>query len=96
MHKRGGGCGGLRGSILMDEFGQNARWVRVLRENEGFSAPNPVIGLWTACTGLKTQIVRGRDFSLTVFVEGVKRQSFFDSFLSFSGWCGVRGSSVVT
>jgi hypothetical protein len=23
-------------------------------------------------------------------------RSFFDSFLSFSGWCGVRGSSVVT
>jgi hypothetical protein len=22
--------------------------------------------------------------------------SFFDSFLSFSGWCGVRGSSEVT
>jgi hypothetical protein len=23
-------------------------------------------------------------------------RSFFDSFLSFSGWCGVRGSSEVT
>jgi len=25
-----------------------------------------------------------------------KTGSFFDTFLSFSGWCGVRGSSVVT
>jgi hypothetical protein len=25
-----------------------------------------------------------------------KTRSFFDSFLSFSGWCGVRGSSEVT
>jgi hypothetical protein len=25
-----------------------------------------------------------------------KTESFFDSFLSFSGWCGVRGSSSVT
>ena len=25
-----------------------------------------------------------------------KTESFFDSFLSFSGWCGVRGSSNIT
>jgi hypothetical protein len=34
------------------------------------------------------------------FVDGKNRRSttgsFFDSFLSFSGWCGVRGSSGVT
>jgi hypothetical protein len=30
---------------------------------------------------------------LTIFLKGVKTDSFFDSFLSFSGWCGVRGSS---
>jgi hypothetical protein len=34
------------------------------------------------------------------FVDGKNRRSttrsFFDSFLSFSGWCGVRGSSEVT
>ena len=34
------------------------------------------------------------------FVDGNNRRSttgsFFDSFLSFSGWCGVRGSSGVT
>jgi hypothetical protein len=32
-------------------------------------------------------------FSLTLKLESVKGLSFFDSFLSFSGWCGVRGSS---
>jgi hypothetical protein len=35
-------------------------------------------------------------FSLTLKLEGVKTYSFFDSFLGFSGWCGVRGSSEVT
>jgi hypothetical protein len=35
-------------------------------------------------------------FSLTPEIEGVQTESFFDSFLSFSGWCGVRGSSSVT
>jgi hypothetical protein len=34
--------------------------------------------------------------SLTVKIEGVKRHSFFDTFPSFAGWCGVRGSSEVT
>jgi hypothetical protein len=35
-------------------------------------------------------------FPLTPKIEGVKTQSFFDSFLGFSGWCNVRGSSKVT
>jgi hypothetical protein len=35
-------------------------------------------------------------FRLTPKLERVQRKSFFDSFLSFSGWCGVRGSSDVT
>jgi hypothetical protein len=35
-------------------------------------------------------------FSLTAKLEGVQKESFFDSFLGFSGWCGVRGSSEVT
>jgi hypothetical protein len=65
-------------------------------KRSGGTAPNPVMRLWTACTGLKTQWVTDRDFRLTLFLEGVKKQSFFDSFLSFSGWCGVRGSSQVT
>ena len=34
------------------------------------------------------------------FVDGIYRRSttgsFFDSFLSFTGWCGVRGSSGIT
>jgi hypothetical protein len=37
-----------------------------------------------------------RYFSLTAKFKGVKTYSFFDNFLSFSGWCGVRGSSEVT
>ena len=36
------------------------------------------------------------NFLLTLKLKGVKTESFFDNFLSFSGWCGVRGSSVVT
>jgi hypothetical protein len=45
---------------------------------------------------LKTQIVATCDFSLTPKIERVKTESFFDSFLSFSGWCGVRGSNDIT
>jgi hypothetical protein len=35
-------------------------------------------------------------FLLTLKMKGVKTNSFFDSFRSFPGWCGVRGSSKVT
>ena len=39
-------------------------------------------------------------YKLRFFVDSkIKKSrtgSFFDSFLSFSGWCGVRGSSLVT
>ena len=71
-------------------------WRWFPRKEEFWSAPIPVMGLWMGCTLLKTQAVRSAYFSLTEFIEGVKRQSFFDNFLSFSGWCGVRGSSEVT
>jgi hypothetical protein len=36
---------------------------------------------------------KGTHFLLTAKLEVVQRESFFDSFLSFSGWCSVRGSS---
>jgi hypothetical protein len=45
---------------------------------------------------IENAILTNLYFSLTPEIEGVKTQSFFDSFLSFSGWCGVRGSSEVT
>ena len=39
-------------------------------------------------------------YKRVIFVDEKNRRSttgsFFDSFLSFSGWCGVRGSSGVT
>ena len=35
-------------------------------------------------------------FSIDVISRRSTTRSFFDSFLSFSGWCGVRGSSGVT
>jgi hypothetical protein len=37
-----------------------------------------------------------RSFSIDEKNRKRKTESFFDSFLSFSGWCGVRGSSIVT
>jgi len=39
---------------------------------------------------------RKAGFLLTLKMKGVKTNSFFDSFLGFPGWCGVRGSSEVT
>src|SRR5215468_4530340 len=58
------------------------------------------------CTKIRQRLVNGlhsidsaRDinacFCLTVKIEGVKTHSFFDTFPSFSGWCGVRGSSKI-
>jgi hypothetical protein len=52
----------------------------------------PVDGLHT----IENKSDRGAHFSLTQKLEGVQKESFFDSFLSFSGWCSVRGSSAVT
>jgi hypothetical protein len=49
----------------------------------------PVDGLHS----LENTVLAGAHFSLTKIMKGVKQKSFFDSFLSFSGWCGVRGSS---
>src|SRR5260370_27009769 len=36
---------------------------------------------------------RSAIFLLTPKLERVQKESFFDSFKSFSSWCGVRGSS---
>jgi hypothetical protein len=54
-------------------------------------APNSVTPLWTGCTRLKTHVVTNRYFMLTIKIESVETESFFDNFLSFSGWCGVPG-----
>jgi len=35
-------------------------------------------------------------FYLTPKIDGVKTNSFFDTFWSFPGWCSVRGSSEIT
>jgi hypothetical protein len=56
------------------------------------SGQAPVDGLHS----IENKSDKGAQFLLTAELEGVKRESFFDSFLSFSGWCGVRGSSCVT
>ena len=52
----------------------------------------PVDGLHS----IENTALVGAHFSLTKIMKSVKQKSFFDSFLSFSGWCGVRGSSSVT
>jgi hypothetical protein len=75
---------------------QTARNPGTAWKSHGWIAPNssrmPVDGLHS----IEKTILTNLYFSLTLRIEGVKRQSFFDSFLSFSGWCGVRGSSKVT
>ena len=65
------------------------KWIRR-------TAPNPVTRLWTALHSIENTCTYKRVF----LIDGKNRRSttgsFFDSFLSFSGWCGVRGSSGVT
>jgi hypothetical protein len=65
--------------------------ARLLRDLVSASAPIPVIRLWTGCTRLKTHVVTNCYFLLTIKIESVETESFFDNFLSFSGWCGVPG-----
>jgi hypothetical protein len=83
-------------SIPANESCEKPHPVRVLDENPFHSCTKsghrPVNGLHSienTCT-----------YKHVFFVDGNNRRSttrsFFDSFLSFSGWCGVRGSSGVT
>ena len=44
---------------------QNPLLVRLLQKMNSRIAPNPVTGLWTACTRLKTRVLTNADFSLT-------------------------------
>jgi len=43
-------------------------------------AQNPVMTLWSDRTRLHSKKIQSCVFPLTVFMEGVKRQSFFDTF----------------
>jgi hypothetical protein len=86
-----------KNNIAFREFAAKARKIWTFRDRPiGGIAPSSVICLWIGCTRLKTRVLRGGVFSLTRKIKRVKTQSFFDSFLSFTGWCGVRGSSKVT
>jgi len=49
-----------------------------------------------ALHSIENKADKGARLLLTEKSERVQKESFFDSFLSFSGWCGVRGSSYVT
>jgi hypothetical protein len=60
-------------STCLHSSGENTRLGRTLQRINGRPAPNPVVGLWTGCTRLKTYVVMKRDFSLTGFVEGVQQ-----------------------
>ena len=87
----------LQRFISADEFGGNAA------SDAGFAmsmcddaAPNSGHRLVDGLHSIENTCTYKRVF----FVDGKNRRSttgsFFDSFLSFSGWCGVRGSSGVT
>jgi len=62
---------------------------------------------WQYCTKSGHRLVddlhsieKTSTYNRVFFIDWKNRRSrtgsFFDSFLSFSGWCGVRGSSGVT
>jgi len=69
---------------------------RGLGEREGSGCTISGHGLVDGVHSIEKTEVRGGDFSLTEAAERVKTYSFFDSFLGFSGWCGVRGPSEIT
>ena len=86
----------------MSEIGYSDAQIRInsaldagLRESVGGAAQNSV---HRVVNRLHLPADKGDTvvhFSLTIKIEGVKTESFFDNFLSFPGWCGVRGSSRV-
>jgi hypothetical protein len=75
---------------------QNPRPACLLREIDSPDCTKSGHPLVDALHSIENTHLADAAFSLTKIIEGVKTESFFDSFLSFSGWCGVRGSSWVT
>ena len=55
----------------------------------GHGAVNGVHSIEKTCTYKRVFFIDGKNRRSTT-------RSFFDSFLGFSGWCGVRGPSEVT
>jgi hypothetical protein len=60
-------------STHINTAGENPRLKRGLQGLLCRFAPNPVTGLWTACTRLKRQVLTNAHFSLTGKIEGVEQ-----------------------
>ena len=58
---------------IVHEKGETRRLARGLRGAVRRIAPNPVRGLWTACTRLKIRVLTSAYFSLTEKIEGVQQ-----------------------
>jgi hypothetical protein len=70
----------LAASVSLDDQAESRVQRGFWRKLRVRPALFPVTGLCTACTRLKTRVVAGADFSLTVKSGGVKTESFFDNF----------------
>jgi len=81
---------------FIHELSGNPRLVRVSRKTNRQAAPFLRQGAVNGVHSLENP----RTYKRVFFIDEKNRRSttrsFFDSFLSFSGWCGVRGSSRVT
>jgi len=90
------GCKTLQPRSTPSRHRQNPRPACLLRDIAfpacTKSGHPPVDGLHS----IENKADKGAHFLLTAKLERLQQKSFFDSFLGFSGWCGVRGSSSVT
>ncbi len=84
---------------LGHEFRQRTeKWgyLRAARESFTADCTKNRHGLVNELHSVDSRGDKDAQFSLTIKIESVKTTSFFDTFPSFSGWCGVRGSSEIT
>jgi hypothetical protein len=89
-------CKSLQSRLPSARHRENPRPACLLRDIALCSCTKsghpPVDGLHS----IENKADKAARFLLTAELESVQRESFFDSFSGFSGWCGVRGSSWVT
>jgi hypothetical protein len=96
FHKPQDGIEQLAPGSFFQEFFQKACPARVVSRTESSLCTIFGQGVVDGLHSIENTTSCKSRFSIDEKNRKRKTRSFFDSFLSFSGWCGVRGSSEVT
>src|SRR5947209_10988236 len=82
--------------IAVNPLGAKGRQRRVLAGSDGTHCTKSGHVIVDGLHSIENPCTYGRVFFVDWKTGRSTTRSFFDSFLSFSGWCSVRGSSEVT